>query len=285
MQILDHTTCELGEGAFWHPERSAFFWFDILNRKLFWNDGTQTAMRDLPALFSAAGWIDRDTLVLSGEEGLFRYEINSGALSPIMFIEAENAVTRSNDGRTDPWGGFWASTMGRTAEAGAGSIYRYYRGQLQRLHGGISIPNAICFDAERELAYFADSARQVVWRQALDAETGWPCGEAEAFIDFNASDLVPDGAVTDAAGNVWIAHWGARMVGCYGPDGRAVSSVAVPASQVSCPAFGGADFRTLYVTSAREGMDAASLVADPHAGKTFFGPVEARGLPAPRFIV
>ena len=86
MEILDHTTCELGEGAFWHPERSEFFWFDILNRGLFCHDGQKTTMRDLPALFSAAGWMDRDTLVLSGEEGLFRYEIASGALSPIRSV-------------------------------------------------------------------------------------------------------------------------------------------------------------------------------------------------------
>ena len=47
MEILDHTTCELGEGAFWHPERSEFFWFDILNRRLFCHDGQKTMMRDL----------------------------------------------------------------------------------------------------------------------------------------------------------------------------------------------------------------------------------------------
>lgn len=284
MDILDHTGCELGEGAFWHPERGAFFWFDILGRKLYAHDGSKTEVRDLPALFSAAGWIDRDTLVLSGEEGLFRYGLEDGQLTPLFLIEADNSATRSNDGRADPWGGFWASTMGRHAEAGAGSIYRYYRGALRKIEGGITIPNAIAFDAARSLAYFADSARKTVWRQSLDTDTGWPVGPAEIFLDLNPDGLVPDGAVTDAEGNLWIAHWGASLVGCYSPEGERIGSVSVPATQTSCPAFGGADFSTLYVTTAQEGMDEAALAADPHAGKTFHRRVEAQGVPAPRFL-
>lgn len=284
MDILDHTGCELGEGAFWHPELGEFFWFDILHRKLYRHDGAATAVYDLPGLFSAAGWIDRDTLVLSGEEGLFRYALSSGKLVPLFLIEADNAATRSNDGRTDPWGGFWASTMGRKAERGAGSIYRYYRGALRKLHEGISIPNAICFDAARSRAYFGDSARKTVWKQALDTETGWPQGPAEIFLDLNADGLVPDGAVTDADGNLWIAHWGAGIVGCYSPKGERIGKIPVPATQASCPAFGGADFATLYVTTAQEGMNASALAADAHAGKTFHRAVDARGLPSPRFI-
>lgn len=284
MDILDNTGCELGEGAFWHPERGEFFWFDILGRKLYRHDGAGTEARDLPALFSAAGWIDRDTLVLSGEEGLFRYDLANGRLTQLSPIEEDNAATRSNDGRADPWGGFWASTMGRRAEKGAGSIYRYYRGALRRLHEDITVPNAICFDAARSLGYFADTDRALVWKQALDAETGWPAGPAEIFLDLTADGLMPDGAVTDAEGNLWIAHWGAGLIGCYSPEGERIGKIAVPATQASCPAFGGADLSTLYVTTAREGMDETALSADAHAGKTFRHRVEARGVPAPRFI-
>jgi len=33
--------------------------------------------------------------------------------------EAGNPITRSNDGRADPFGGFWIETMGKQAEPGA----------------------------------------------------------------------------------------------------------------------------------------------------------------------
>ena len=32
--IHDDTTCELGEGPLWHPERQDLFWFDILGQRL-----------------------------------------------------------------------------------------------------------------------------------------------------------------------------------------------------------------------------------------------------------
>ncbi len=284
MNILDHTACELGEGAFWHPGRQEFFWFDIIGRRLYAHDGNRVTARDLPRLFSAMGWIGGDEVLLSGEEGLCRYDLANGALTPLAAIEADRADTRSNDGRADPWGGFWASAMGRKAEAGAGSIYRYYRGELRRLHGGLTIPNAICFDGARDLAYFADTASKRIFRQPLDAATGWPSGAAELFLDLTDAGLNPDGAVTDAEGNLWNATWGAGLVICYSPEGKRLRSVAVPARQSSCPAFGGPGLTTLYVTSAYENMDEKARAEDAHAGKTFHLDIGIPGLPAPRFI-
>lgn len=284
MNILDHTACELGEGAFWHPERQEFFWFDILNRRLYAHDGAETKVRGLPHLFSAMGWIGGNEMVLSGENGLFRYDLDSGDLALLAAIEADRPDTRSNDGRTDPWGGFWASTMGRKAEEGAGSIYRYYRGEVRRLHDRLNIPNAICFDQPRSLAYFSDTARKHIFRQPLDAATGWPTGEAELFLDLSAQGLNPDGAVTDAEGNLWNATWGAGLVICYSPEGKRLRSIAVPATQSSCPAFGGPDLTALYVTSAFENMDEKARAKDPHAGKAFQLDIGVKGLPAPRLI-
>jgi sugar lactone lactonase YvrE len=61
----------------------------------------------------------------------------AGHLAP---LEADNAATRSNDGRADPFGGFWIGTMGKNAEAGAGALYRYYRGEVVKLRDGYHHP-------------------------------------------------------------------------------------------------------------------------------------------------
>ena len=29
VSVFDATTCQLGEGPLWHPERGQLFWFDI----------------------------------------------------------------------------------------------------------------------------------------------------------------------------------------------------------------------------------------------------------------
>jgi sugar lactone lactonase YvrE len=52
---------------------------------------------------------------------------------------------------------------------------------------------------------------------------------------------------------------------------------------VTCCAFGGAKLDRLFVTSARTGLDAAGLAAEPHAGALFAFDVGVRGLPDTAF--
>ena len=117
--------------------------------------------------------------------------------------------------------------MGYNAEAGAGAIYRYYKGELRTLYPEISIPNAICFAPDGGYAYFTDTAAKIIRRTALDAE-GWPAGDAEDWLDLNPEGLNPDGAVTDAAGNLWNAQWEAARVACYSPDGTFLRALPCP---------------------------------------------------------
>lgn len=227
-------------------------------------------------MHSAAGWIDRDHLLVASETGLWRFALADGRREKLCDLEADNPVTRSNDGRADPQGGFWIGTMGKAAEPGAGSIWRWYQGELRRLFSGITISNAICFTPDGRSARFADTAKGQVMTVALDAE-GWPAGAPRVWLDLAAEGLNPDGAVIDAEGVFWVAQWGAGRVAGYGPDGRFLRAWSVPAPHASCPAFGGVDLTTLYCTSALQGMDAAARAAAPWAGMTFVIPGVARG--------
>ena len=179
-------------------------------------------------------------------------------------LEADNRITRSNDGRADPQGGFWIGTMGKRAEAEAGAIYRFYRGELRRLFDKITISNAICFAPSGDVAYFADTARHLVWRVMLDGQ-GWPKGEPEVFLDHRTSGVNPDGAVVDAEGGVLCAEWGAWRVARYDPKGNLVEEFPVPVEQPSCPALAG---QTLYVTTARQGLPAGYQDTQAQAGMT-----------------
>jgi L-arabinonolactonase len=69
----------------------------------------------------------------------------------------------------------------------------------------------------------------------------------------------------------------------YTPDGRLDAVLSFPASNITCPVFGGPGLGVLYVTSARDGLDERQLAAQPHAGAVFAADVGARGLPADRF--
>jgi sugar lactone lactonase YvrE len=283
-EIFDDTLCTLGEGPLWHPEREQLFWFDIIGKRLFAKGDGAPRSWDFDEHVSAAGWIDRDSLLIASETALFRFHLVSGSRRDLVALEAESAATRSNDGRADPQGGFWIGTMGKAAEPGLGAIYRYFRGELRRLFAPITIPNAICFTPDGRQACFADTDIGKIWRVALDAE-GWPSGEPELFLDLAAKGLNPDGAVFDAAGNLWLAEWGAGRVAVHGPDGRFLRAVEFDAPQTSCPAFGGPELSMLYCTSARQGMAAEALAAHPKSGMTFMAATDARGQRAHRVVL
>ncbi len=285
MTPYDTRICSLGEGPLWHPERGAFFWFDIIGKKLM----SQTVEGPVTWAFdehvSAAGWVDHDTLMMASETALWRFDIPSGEREMICPLDADNPVTRSNDGRADPWGGFWIGTMGNLAEENAGAIYRYYHGELRTIVPRLSISNAICFAPDRSCAYYTDTPTLKIMRLALDANTGWPTGAPEVCIDLSQTDMRPDGAVTDRAGNLWIALFGRGRVVCFSPTGELLNEIPMGAQNTTCPAFGGPELRDLYCTSATVKLTPEDIAARPQSGMTFCVPDVAQGLPEPQVIL
>ena len=274
--IFDDRICDLGEGPLWHPLRQQLYWFDITGKRLLTRATEGPQEWHFPEMVSAAGWVSRDELLIASETALFRFNLVSGARSTVASLESHDPLTRSNDGRADPQGGFWIGTMAKIEGTGTpakGAIYRLFKGELRRLFPKIAIPNAISFAPDGKTACFADTVTGCVMRVALDAE-GWPKGAPETYLDLTAEGLNPDGAVIDRTGVMWLAQWGAGRVAAYTPDGQFLRAVSFDAPHTSCPAFGG---DTLYCTSALHGMDAAARASSPHAGKTFHAPAIAPG--------
>ncbi|WP_271948752.1 SMP-30/gluconolactonase/LRE family protein [Ruegeria faecimaris] len=283
--VFDDRPCDLGEGPLWHPERAQLFWFDITGNRLMTQKDGQQQSWNFPENVSAAGWVDQDTLLKASETGLWRFDLKTGERALVTHLEADNTVTRSNDGRADPWGGFWIGTMGKNAEPGAGSIYRFWRGEVRQLVPDVTISNAICFAPDRSCAYFTDTVTRQVMRWSLNPETGWPEGQSTVFLDLTKDQLNPDGAVVDTSGNIWIAQWGANRVAAYAPDGQFLKSVGFDAAHASCPAFGGPDLTTLFCTTARQGLDAAQIEIQPTNGMTFAAPDAGKGQAEHRVIL
>lgn len=276
MTVFDTSVCTLGEGPLWHPERAEVLWFDIVNRRLH----SASRQWDFAEMVSAAGWISRDEVLIASETRLFRFHLETGVDQTVYPLESDLPTTRSNDGRADPMGGFWIGTMAKDEAKGAGSFYRYYKGELRKLWGGITVPNAQCFAPDGRTAYFSDTPTHQVMRVALDAN-GWPCAAPEVALDFTAQGWYPDGAVTDAAGNLWVAFWGRGCVEGFAPDGRPLGRYDFPCPQTTCPAFGGADFSRLYCTSAARDL----TDANPANGQTFAVDTSFKGRAEPRVLL
>ena len=283
---LDPGPFELAEGAFWHVERKRLFWFDILGGTLYSiaEDGSDRRKWRLGERASAAGIIDRDALLVASETGIWRFDLESERRTPVVPLEADDRRTRSNDGRIAPDGAFWIGTMGTRAEDGLGTFYRYDPDDeppITTIRRHVTIPNSTCFAADGSFAYFADTRERVIRRARL--ENGRPASEWEPHIDLRDDGLNPDGAVIDEDGCLWCAMFGAGQVQRFAPNGERIGSLAFPARQLTCPAFGGPDMTTLFVSSAWEHM--AESDRGPNDGAIFAVETNVRGRAEPRVRV
>ena len=91
----------------------------------------------------------------------------------------------------------------------------------------------------------------------------------------------PDGMTIDSEDKLWVALWAGWGVARFDPiTGELLEKIDVPASQVTACAFGGAELKDLYITTARRDLQGAALDAEPHAGGLFHTRVDAAGVPS-----
>jgi len=279
VSIFCDIACQLGEGPSWDEASEKLFWFDIVGKKLLERPfgGGETTVHDLPFMASAIASIDGQRQMVVAETGLFVRDRKSGRLTLHTPLEADNALTRSNDSRVHPCGAFWIGTMPKDEGSKSGAIYWFFKGELRLLYPAIAIPNSICFSPDGAIAYFTDTPTGLLMRVACDPTTGLPTGEPQVFLDWRGKEGWIDGSVVDADGNLWNARWGGGAIDCWSPEGEWLKTIDIPATQSSCPAFIGQNAGRIAVTSAWKGMSDRRHAADPHAGKTFVVDLDVRG--------
>lgn len=201
-------------------------------------------------------------------------------LGTIADTESGTPTNRMNDGKVDSQGRFWAGSMAYTEEGHAGSLFRLGRDHsVTIVLAGLGISNGLGWSPDDRVMYHIDSLDQGVDAYDFDSETG-QITNRRRLIDIDRADGTPDGMTVDGQGFLWVALWNGWSVRRYGPDGALDRDLALPASQVSCCAFGGPDLRDLYITTAARGLSARELEEQPSAGGVFRHQPGVSGLPS-----
>lgn len=280
--LVADSGCELGEGPLWDAGRGRLFWFDIQGSALLsLRHGDVGVLTTLPLPFRAsAACLTRDgALMTATERGLWLIDPDGGRITPAEAMDLGDGF-RSNDGKIDPAGAFWWSSMDDDHGRRPGKVYRARPGRPSEVvFDGVHITNALSFSPDGRRGYVADSLQGRI--DQFDLAADGALGPRRPFATLDIGD--PDGSATDAAGYVWNAQWGAWRIVRYAPDGRIDRVVPMPVAQPSCCAFGGEDLRTLYITSAKENLPQAERDAQPLAGGVFAIKVDTPGLALPAF--
>lgn len=131
---------------------------------------------------------------------------------------------------------------GTACEQGTNRVYRVSPGgEVSTIPAtGISIPNGIALSPDGNTLYVAGNGNLLQYPVMADGTVG-------ASSQFAAVSGV-DGMTVDCAGNLYATVHNQNNVSVYRPDGSLIGDLAV-GSSVTNVAFGGADRKTLYVTT------------------------------------
>ena len=288
-QPVDAPAALLGESPLWHPLEQVLYWCDIPGRSLHRHDpanGVNTAWSFECEPASAAPLQD-GALLLAMRDGLWRFDPSSGKRQRLAEAPYDPARQRFNDGKADPQGRFWVGTIDELREPRA-ALYCFDAGRLERRAEGIAVSNGLAFSADGRTLYWADTRGHQVLAFDFDGDLGRLSGRrvfaqfAPRLADQPLSDYGgrPDGAAMDSEGAYWVALFEGRRLLRLAPDGRLLRDIALPVQCPTMPCFGGADLRTLYLTTSRENRPPAELERDACAGHVLQMRVDVPGLPA-----
>lgn len=275
----------LGEGPVWNEAEQAIYWVDIEQPRVlrFTPSSEQFAEFVMPEKIGCIAFRQRGGLVAGMQSGFCLLDLPSKTITPLNDPEADRPDNRFNDGKCDALGNFWAGTMHMPQSQACGALYRLGSdGQVQVMDQGYGITNGPAWSPDGTKLYHNDSAKRTVYVFDCDAATG-ELRNKRVFVQLTEVDGFPDGLTVDREGCIWLAHWGGSRVTRFHPNASIERVVPLPVSQVTSCTFGGADLRTLFITSARIGLKQHELEQQPLAGHLFAVDCDVAGMPANRF--
>jgi sugar lactone lactonase YvrE len=262
----------LGEGSYWDIQRQLLYWLDIEGRRLYVYD-PDTGLNTSHELGSKAGTVvakKAGGLIVALENSISEFDPETGDLTERLPFEVSLTENRANDGKCDPMGRLWVGSMAPEDRPGEANLYRIGTDySITKVLSDLTISNGIVWTRDGSTMYYIDTPTREIWRFDYDLDTGEISNKTVAIVVPEGMGF-PDGMTIDSEDRLWVAHFGGWGVRQWDPEtAEMLDYIELPVKNVTSCAFGDADLRTLYVTTARILNSEEELESQPLAGCLF----------------
>jgi sugar lactone lactonase YvrE len=148
---------------------------------------------------------------------------------------------------------------------------------------GLSISNGLGWSPDNKTFYLTDSPIQTIFAYDFDLATG-DIANRRVFADLTQESFYPDGLSIDVEGCLWVAMWDGWCIVRFDPEGQEMTRVPMPVQRPTSCTFGGQNLKSLYITTARTGLEDTALQKAPEAGDLFCLETKVAGLPTYRLV-
>jgi sugar lactone lactonase YvrE len=300
-ELVIDAHADLAEGAIWDSKNALLYWVNINGHEVHVYDPATDTDRAINVGEPVGTVVARASggVMLALKSGFAHLDLDTEELTRVCDPEGHNPDLRFNDGKCDPAGRFWAGTITGRDKPGIASLFCLSPDLTARqMLTGVTNSNGICWSLDEATMYYIDTPTRTVAAFDYDKTTG-EIGNRRVVVEVPEDMGHPDGMTIDAEGMLWVAHWGGWSVNRWDPNtGAHLDAIALPASNVSSCAFGGAGecscdrsgghsapvLDTLYITTAREHLGPGDIEKQPHSGGVFKATPGVRGVPAFEFV-
>lgn len=265
--IVEHPGNILGEGL--HVCSTGIYWLDIIEKKLFVKLNEYNFQEfDLPEQASSIWKVDNQLIYLASESGICTFDLKANKWSVITSISEDDLSSsmRANDGAEIDDDCYFYGTMEKEPLGSNGSLYIATEQKIQKVYDGIGIPNS--FIRINEFSFLvSDSLKGLIYSFTFNAKFN-AIVRQELWLDLSDSTYTPDGGCIDGKGNIYIVMWDGHCINKYDKSANLLSVLELPVSRpTNCKLS--LDEKSLYVTSAREGLTMSDLKNSPNSGALF----------------
>ena len=272
VDVIWPLACQLGEGVMWDAQAQRVLFVDIHGCRIHaWSPSTH-ARHSWPVA-ERVGWIlptqTPARYVVGLQSGFATLHLDvPHELTWLDRVFKDEPHMRLNDAKTDTQGCIWAGSLNNDDESKPeGRLFKLTPdGHVQVVDDGYAVCNGPAISPDGQLFLHTDSARQTIY--AFDARDG-ALHHKRIWKTFSPEEGYPDGMTFDAQGQVWVAHWGGACVSQFDQSGALLQRIPLPTSHITNICFGGPRLDRMFVTSAKAGLTAQQLEAEPFAGALF----------------